>query len=262
VLLERLTGDSRAGGFSGLRAEVFLIVKKKFFCGDGCMSQKKISAVVVAAGSSRRMGVDKLFVDLRGHPVLWHSVRVMAAVPGCREIVVVTREENFQRVQNVLDDVKFGGICHMVPGGAERQDSVRAGLRAVSSEAEYVMIHDAARPFTRRETAEATLEAAFRHGAAVCGCEVADTIKRVAPDGRVVETPPRGELRAVQTPQIFERKLIFEAYEKLAGSGLMMTDDTAVAAWAGYPVYVVTSPYPNPKITYPGDVELYQHLLG
>ena len=226
------------------------------------MSQKRIAAVVVAAGASRRMGVDKLFLDLRGQPVLWHSLRVVAAVPGCAEIVVVARPDNVNRVQNVLNSVNFFGSHRVVPGGAERQDSVLAGLRAISDGVEFVMIHDAARPFTSMETVLATLEAAVRHGAAVCGCEVADTIKRVAADGRIVDTPPRSELRAVQTPQIFERKLICEAYEKLSGSGVLMTDDTAVAARAGYPVYVVTSPHPNPKITFPGDVELYQHLLG
>jgi len=225
------------------------------------VEKRNIAAVVLAAGASRRMGVDKLFLLLQGRPVLWHSLRLMASVPGCMQLVVVARPETFPKVQELVDAVGFEGRSCVVRGGLRRQDSVWAGLQAIHKDVEYVLIHDAARPFTRLETIMMTLEAAVRYGAAVCGCELSDTVQRVAADGRIIETPLREELRAVQTPQIFEKTRICSAYEMATKEGRIFTDDAAVAVRAGLDVYVVTSRFPNPKITYPGDEELYRHLL-
>lgn len=207
------------------------------------------------------MGKDKLDLLIKGRSVLEHSLRKIISIPQCEEIVIVTRPEKIAPIQKLIPSLAFAGTVQVIAGGRERQHSVANGLAKVSADADLVLIHDAARPFTTPETFRLTIDAALRHGASVCGSPVTDTIKRVATDGRILETPPREELRAVQTPQVFSTALIRDAYTKLSTTDLVMTDDTAVAAWAGYEVYVVTCPDPNPKITYPGDCELYAHLL-
>lgn len=220
----------------------------------------RISAIVVAAGSSRRMGTDKLWLPLLGRPVIAHCLRAFQGCAEVAEILVVTREENRARVAELARREGVAKLSGVVPGGAERQDSVWRGLQACGASCDLAMIHDAARPMVTAEIVRRVALAAMEHGAAVCGSPVTDTIKEIDADQWVTRTPPRSSLMAVQTPQIFLRELIVEAYRQWMGRGEIATDDTAVAECAGHRVKVVACPEPNLKVTHQGDIEVIEAL--
>lgn len=220
----------------------------------------KISAVVVAAGSSRRMGTDKLWLPLLGHPVIAHCLRAFQGCQEVAEIIVVTREEARPRVEALAAKEGISKLAAVVPGGAERQDSVWLGLRAGDPACDLALIHDAARPMVTAEIVRRVAVAAMEHGAAVCGTPVTDTIKEIDSQHWVVRTPPRSALVAVQTPQIFRRALIVDAYRRWMEGGTLATDDTAVAEYCGHRVKIVPCPEPNLKVTHPGDIEIIETL--
>jgi CTP:molybdopterin cytidylyltransferase MocA len=148
-----------------------------------------------------------------------------------------------------------------VPGGAQRQDSVQAGLQAVSDSSEYVLVHDAARPFVTKELVDVVLAAAKLSGAAVCGAPCSDSLKEVGEDGLVVRTVDRSGLWTVQTPQIFRASLLRDAYRAALRTGGMFTDDTAVIENMGHPVRIVLYNGINLKITTPADWSLAEAFL-
>ncbi len=220
----------------------------------------KISAIVVAAGSSRRMGTDKLWLALHGRPVIAHCLRAFQGCDEVSEIIVVTRDEARPRVEALARQEGISKLASVVPGGAERQDSVWAGLRAGDPACDLALIHDAARPMVTAEIVRRVAGAALEHGAAVCGAPVTDTIKEIDAQHWVVRTPPRSALMAVQTPQVFRRELIADAYRRWIDGGQLATDDTAVAEHFGHRVKVVPCPEPNLKVTHPGDIEIIEAL--
>jgi 2-C-methyl-D-erythritol 4-phosphate cytidylyltransferase len=217
----------------------------------------RVAAVVVAAGSSRRFGQDKLWLPLAGRPVVEHSLAVLASAPSVVERVLVVRAGEEAHFAELAE--RHG--ARVVPGGAERQDSVAAGLAAVTGDPELVAIQDAARPLLTVRLLDAVCEAAREHGAAVCGHPVSDTLKEVDAAQLVRRTPPRQQLMAVQTPQVFHTALIRQAYAALRAAGIQVTDDTAAVERLGHAVKVVTWIEPNPKITWPDDVRWVEHLL-
>jgi 2-C-methyl-D-erythritol 4-phosphate cytidylyltransferase len=148
-----------------------------------------------------------------------------------------------------------------VAGGAERQDSARAGLAALPPEATHVAVHDAARPLVRAADVSRVVAAALAHGAALLAVPVRDTIHRVEA-GRIVCTPPRSECWAAQTPQVFRVDWLREAYAKAAAEGLLGTDDAALVARLGNPVHVVLGDPDNFKITTAADLARAATLLG
>ncbi len=202
---------------------------------------KTVAAILVAAGASRRMGFDKLSYPLAGGTVLETSVRAFDAHPMIDELVVVAGE-NMEPARAVC--AACAKPARAVSGGATRMQSVCAGLAAAS--AVYVAIHDAARPFVSPRVISAAIEAAYETGAAAPAVPVKDTVKR-ARDGMVEETPPRGALFAVQTPQCFHAA----AYRELLSRGVPedVTDDCSVFERAGLPVRLTPGDYANLKIT-------------
>jgi 2-C-methyl-D-erythritol 4-phosphate cytidylyltransferase len=153
------------------------------------------------------------------------------------------------------------GSIRLVSGGEQRQDSVRAGLKAMTSSSQYVLIHDAARPFLTRELVEVVLEAAKTTGAAVCGTPCSDSLKEVNDESLVQRTIDRSRLWNVQTPQIFNTVLLRDAYQAVAKLGGTFTDDTAVVERAGYPVQTVLYQGVNLKVTTPADWALAEAYL-
>ncbi len=212
-----------------------------------------ISVVVVAAGNSSRMGgINKQFLSFGETPVLVHTLRAFSSLPEIGEIILVTRAEDIATVQPMLDAYEIKKVRTIVPGGASRQASVCRGLEQVS--ADQVLIHDGARPFVTKQEILDVIAALEKCDAAVVGVPVKDTVKRVKPDGTVIETVPREELMAVMTPQGFTASVIRDAYQKANADGVALTDDTSAAEYAGVPVKVIQGSYENIKITTPEDI--------
>jgi len=220
-----------------------------------------ISAVIVAAGSSRRMGFDKLFASLRGKPVVAHSIDAFERTAEIGEIVLVTRAEQKLRLDELIDSEGWKKVSR-VEGGAERHLSVWGGLQAVSGKASFVAIHDGARPLTTPEVIRQCLELARRNGAACVAAPIPDTVKRASDSGLVVESVERAGLWAMQTPQIFSTPVILQAYAAIISAGEMVTDEVSAVQRLGVNIALLRNDEWNFKITIPRDLELAEHVLA
>ncbi len=211
------------------------------------------AAVIVAAGSGRRAGFDKLAAPLEGVPVLRRSVDAFVAA-GCGAVVVVCPAERWEAVG--LAAAEFPIPVLRVDGGAERQDSVAAGLAVLPLAVRWVAVHDGARPLITPEGIRRCLEAAARTGAAACAHPVVDTLKRVDAEGRTLpEAVSREGLWGMETPQIFDRRLLELAYAEVKARGLVVTDEVSAMEAIGIAT-VLVQVGANMKITLPGDLEL------
>lgn len=211
-----------------------------------------VGAVIAAAGSSSRMGGrDKLAEPLDGIPVILRTLAAVEAVPEIREIVVVTREDRVEEYRRLLG--QCSRLRAVVPGGSTRQESVRNGVRALSPDCTLAAIHDGARPLVTPEVFARCIEAARSCGAATAAVPVKDTIKLADEAGRVLDTPDRSRLWAVQTPQIFDRDRYLRAAEEAERRGLSCTDDCQLFEAMGWEVQLVMGDYRNLKLTTPED---------
>ena len=218
------------------------------------------AAVVAAAGSSTRMGEDKLLLPLGEQPVIVHTLRALEYCPYIREIVVVTREDLIVPVGRLCADYAFTKVTKVVVGGDNRTQSVRLGILEVSDKAEVIAIQDGARPLVTEELLEEVIKAALRCGAAAPAIPVKDTIKR-AEDGVVAETPDRSQLFAVQTPQVFAADLIRAALHQAVEDGEELTDDCAAVERLGMKVTLTAGSEENIKLTTPTDLLIAGALL-
>ena len=218
------------------------------------------AAVVPAAGSSTRMGQDKLFAPLGGVPVLIHTLRALESCPSVGAIIVVTRPDHLVEVGKLCREAALSKVSKVVSGGATRTESVLAGVEAVGEEYPIVAIHDGARPLVSREVVEAAIAAAASGSAAAPAVPVKDTVKE--PDrGIVTATPDRSRLFAVQTPQVFDTDLIRTALTRAVEDGISLTDDCAAVERMGVPVALTQGSYTNLKITTPEDLAVAEALL-
>lgn len=210
-------------------------------------------AVIVAAGSSRRAGFDKLAAPLAGVPVLRRSVDAFVSA-GAAAVVVVCPQSRWEETGLAAED--FSIPVTRVDGGAERQDSVAAGLAALPAGTRMVAVHDGARPLITPEGIAACLRAAEETGAATCAHPVVDTLKRADAEGRALpEKVSRENLWGMETPQIFRLSLLQQAYEHVKIHGLVVTDEVSAVESLGVATRLVQGGT-NLKITLPGDLEL------
>lgn len=217
-----------------------------------------VSVIIPAAGSGKRMGggTAKQFLPLRGEPVLVHTVRLFSQSPLVDEIIIAASDlEATRALVGALPKV-----THIVPGGAERQDSVWAALQAVHSRPRIVAVHDAARPLLPPSVLEGVLRAAAEHPAQVVAVRVKDTIKQVTRDGVVAATPDRSSLWAVQTPQVFWAELLLHAFRRAQADGFVGTDDASLVERLGLPVHVFPGSPANIKLTTPEDFRVAEAL--
>jgi 2-C-methyl-D-erythritol 4-phosphate cytidylyltransferase len=222
-----------------------------------------VSAIIVAAGKGTRMGpnVDKLWLEVAGRPVVAHTWKQFNDASCIDDIVLVVRDGLQDEFNKLAAQFKFQKKFKLVPGGAERQDSVWNGLEAVPAGTEIVAIQDAARPCTTAELIAAAVTAARETGAAVVAQPVTDTIKETA-DGRTISrTVDRSKLWSVQTPQTFRVDVIRRAIAAARQKGLILTDDTAACELIGQAVRLVPGKAPNPKVTVPADLPFVENLL-
>ena len=210
-------------------------------------------AVIVAAGSSRRAGFDKLAAHLDGAPVLRRSVDAFVAA-GAAAVVVVCPESRW--VETGLAAASFPVPVSRVDGGVERQDSVAAGLAALPAGTRMVAVHDGARPLITPEGIRACLDAAGETGAAACARPVVDTLKRADAAGfSLPEKVSRDNLWGMETPQIFRLDMLQQAYDFVKAHALVVTDEVSAVEAMGVPTRLVSGGV-NLKITLPGDLEL------
>ncbi len=221
-----------------------------------------VSAIIVAAGSSRRMGFDKLFAPLAGKPVLWHSLKAFSDCDEIDEILVVTKQDRVGDVENLVHKEGLSKVTKIIVGGAERHLSVWKGLQAVQSAgSEYVAIHDGARPLTTAKLIRDCLAMARANGAACCAAPIPDTVKRVSPEMVVTESVERSGLWGMQTPQIFASGLVLQAYISLIAKHEMVTDEVSAVQKLGKRIALLKNEDWNFKITFPQDIELAEHVL-
>lgn len=224
-------------------------------------ARMKVSAILVAAGSSRRMGFDKLAADLAGESVLVRSLLAFAACPEVAEIRVVTTPRKISETAAAAERLGVSKFVEAIPGGAERHLSVHAGLERVDAACDLVAVHDAARPLVTPAAITRCATIAAEHGAATLAHRVADTLKRGNADGEVAGAVSREDLWAMETPQIFSVALLREAYAAVLAKGETVTDEVSAVAGIGHVVKLVENSEPNFKITVPGDLAVAAAML-
>ena len=219
---------------------------------------ERLGAIIVAAGSGTRMGgVDKLFTEVAGRPLLAHSLAAFGR-HGVNKIVVVLAGMNIKKQRHIVQRLWNDRYAiHYAAGGRRRQDSVRNGLEALGV-CDFVFVHDGARPLVTPELIERGLEAARETGAAVPGVRIADTVKEAGEDRLVVRTVDRSRLWAVQTPQVFRRDLLERAHREVTADA---TDDAAMVEELGVPVRVFEGDRWNTKVTVAADLEVVWGML-
>lgn len=215
--------------------------------------------IIVAAGRSERMGgLDKVFATLAGRPLLAWTLAAFKKCDAIDGIVVVASAESLARMRAFVAEWRFDTVTAVVPGGATRQLSVRAGIDA-AADAAIVAVHDGARPLVTPELIARGVALARETGAALCAVPARDTIKDVEGDPPVVAaTPDRARAWLAQTPQVFDRQLLLDAHARADADA---TDDSALVEAAGHPVRVYVGDYANIKITTPEDLIVAEALL-
>ena len=219
------------------------------------------TAILVAAGDSRRMGFDKLFATVAGGPVIAHTIRAFERA-GCVDgIIVVAREDRLTELKKIVRDEKLKKVRSIITGGKHRQDSVGAGLDQLDAATEYVAVHDAARPLITAEQIELVLEQCRIHAAASLAEPISDTLKYADAEFFVTGSVDRHQLYAMQTPQVFERRLIEDAYRVVHAEKVSVTDEVSAVERLGRKVILVPNKDLNLKITYPRDLALAEFVL-
>jgi 2-C-methyl-D-erythritol 4-phosphate cytidylyltransferase len=218
-----------------------------------------LSAIIVAAGSSERMGFDKLFALVSGKPVIAHTIAAFENTKCVDEIILVGRADGLGELRKLIG--KQTKVKQIVAGGAERSDSVHAGLEHVDRKSGYIAVHDAARPMITPEKIARVFEAAQKNGAATLAEPINDTLKRADVDLIVKEPVDRSGIYGMQTPQVFERKLLEQAYELVAKKKISVTDEVSAIELLGHKIVLVPNYDFNFKVTYPRDLPLAEFVL-
>jgi len=213
------------------------------------------AAIVTAAGQGRRFGQPKQLVNLAGRPVLAWSLHLFAGMTEVREMVVVVQPQVVERIKPLVTEIFAGRRATVVAGGVTRQESVHAGLRALSEPPlDGVLIHDAVRPFLRADDVRGGMRLVRPGRAAMLAAPIVDTVKMVDKEGRVVRTLDRSSLWAAQTPQFATLADMRRAYLEAERAAFTATDDAALLAQSGVEIVVAPSHAENFKITTPGDL--------
>ena len=224
----------------------------------------RVVAVIPAAGLGTRMGgnLPKQYLKIGGVPLLVYSLRILDGIEAITEIILAVPEADLGYCQEeVVQGFGIKKVSQVVAGGRRRQDSVRNALSAVTSSPEWVLVHDAARPFVTVPMVSQALETAYQVGGAVIAIPMPDTVKRVDATGRIQETLRRDPLWLIQTPQVFRFSWLVEAHQMAETKSLEVTDDAALIEQLGYPVSVVQGSSTNIKITRPEDLQLGEAIL-
>jgi 2-C-methyl-D-erythritol 4-phosphate cytidylyltransferase len=215
------------------------------------------TAIIVAAGASRRMGMDKLAWSLAGVPVLRRTLHAFLNADSIHSVIIACPEERWKWIE--------GGDFHKpvirTDGGAERQESVRMGLAALDASARFVAVHDGARPLVSPDDINSCVAAAIDHQAASLARRATETMKRSDDQGFCIDSVDRENLWCMETPQVFEVSLLREAYQHLTTENLTVTDEVSAVQALGAKVKLIESRHPNLKITTPSDLALATAMM-
>lgn len=218
-----------------------------------------LTAIIVAAGSSKRAGCDKLLAKIAGCPVIHHTLAAFEKATCVNDVLVVSRETVGMR--HFIAKTNLRKVSKVVRGGVRRQDSVRAGLNALDDEVEFVAVHDAARPLITAREIERVFAAARKHDAAALATPITDTLKLANANYVVSGAIDRQNVFAMQTPQVFRRDLLSRAYEQVKKDSLTLTDEVSAIEHAGGRIVIVPAEDHNFKITYASDLLLAEAIL-
>lgn len=223
-----------------------------------------ISAIILAGGKGKRMrsAISKQFIDIKGKPIIYYTLKKFSENKKIDNIIVVLPEDEVKYFkENILKKYELR-INKIVIGGKERQDSVYNALKSLkNSSTDIVLIHDGARPFISERIINEGIKFAEIYGAAAPGVMPKDTIKVKNEKNFSVDTPNRANLVSIQTPQVFKFDEILECHEKIRYNGEKVTDDTMVVEKYGYSVYLYHGEYTNIKVTTPEDLILAERLI-
>lgn len=219
--------------------------------------------IIPAGGKGTRMGSGpaKQLLSIRGKTVLAHTIGRIIGLEGVKHLVVPTTPDLFHTTRDIIyqcleQQQKTDSVsAEVIAGGAERMHSVENGLQyLMDTDAELVLIHDAVRPCFPADPVTRVITLALSHGAAILGIPASDTVKIVDSSRQIISTPDRKRVWLAQTPQVFRKNILFEAFQKAEKESFAATDDASLAEFAGYPVYMVEGSRDNIKITYPSDL--------
>lgn len=207
--------------------------------------------------------VPKQFLALGGQPLILHSLRVLQTSSIIEEVILaVPQNEMDYCLREIVAKHRFTKVTKVVPGGHERQDSVRHALEAVHDDADVVLVHDAVRPFLTEHMVEEVVKAARAKGAAIIAVPMKDTVKQVGADHVIERTIDRQSLWLAQTPQAFRRDWLLAAHRKAHAEGVRATDDAYLIEWAGHTVCVVEGSGENIKVTRSEDLVIGEAILA
>jgi len=218
------------------------------------------SAIIVCAGNSTRMGVNKILLPLGKSTVIGTAMQAFQKCDSISEIIVVARESDIPSIESEAERSGITKLKQCTVGGSTRQESVINGVRCISKDSELIAVHDGARPLVNPAHIEKVIKDASIFGGATLGVPVKDTIKTVE-GGLITDTPPRKYLYITQTPQVFKRKLYFEGIDFALEHNLDFTDDCQLVEAIGGKICMTTGDYTNIKITTPEDIKIAEVLL-
>jgi 2-C-methyl-D-erythritol 4-phosphate cytidylyltransferase len=221
-----------------------------------------VSAIIVAAGASQRMGFDKLLSFIGDKPVIAHSIGRFQQCDRIDEVILVVRSDRRTEFQKVVDAFGFAKVSRLVDGGSERHLSVWNGISQVSKECEIVAVHDAARPLITPDLIGRSVTLARECGAVSLAAPIVETLKRADLEQNVTGSVDRSGLWAMQTPQVFRFDWLLEAYKRIVDSGRSVTDEVSALQESGYPVRLLQNTDWNIKITFPRDLDLAEKMMN
>jgi 2-C-methyl-D-erythritol 4-phosphate cytidylyltransferase len=221
-----------------------------------------VSAIIVAAGSSQRMGFDKLLSLMGDKPVVAHAIDRFEQCDEIDEVFLVVRSDRREEFQRIVDVCGFTKVNRLVNGGDERHLSVWNGIAQLSEASEIVAIHDAARPLVSSELIGRSVTLARACGAVSLAAPIVETVKRADAERNVIGSVDRSGLWATQTPQVFRFDWLLDAYKRIVDSGRSVTDEVSALQEAGYPVRLLQNTDWNVKITFPRDLKLAEKMIS
>ena len=222
----------------------------------------RVSVIIVCGGSSSRMnGIDKIFAEIDGVPVVVRTIKAFENCEAVSDIVIVASKHNLLKMQQLCEAFGFRKVTDIIEGGSYRQESVKNGFEALTDKTGFVLIHDGARPLVSNDCIMRVIDGVKKHSAVTCAVKSKDTVKIIGNDGVVTATPDRERLVSVQTPQGFDYSLYKFAVEKCSDMLDTFTDDCSLVESCGYPVYIVEGDYKNIKITTAEDLLIAEILV-